>query len=288
MARRSTPRVTPIICSGSGPVLPADTGGRVSAGQRGVALAIVVWFLAAMSLLVSGIVFQAKVDTRMAQLHIARAKAIASGDGAIQLFLAELVAASNNDRGARAALTREYVVGDRTVLVEVVPSAGLVNLQAASSKILAGLFHIRGQLDKGAAKTLADNVIKLRSGGSGIARLSAIEDLLRVDGVNRTLFDRLRDLVAVGGGRGGQSVDWAFAPAPLREVLTAVDAGGVNKGARGSSAAQLGGSLRLDAYVQDGGQTWLRRRWVRMGAGESGSLPWHFSRTEVPRVVVKN
>ena len=43
--------------------------------QSGVALAIVVWFLAAMSLLVSGIVFQAKVDTRMAQLHVARAKA---------------------------------------------------------------------------------------------------------------------------------------------------------------------------------------------------------------------
>jgi general secretion pathway protein K len=288
MARRSTPRVTQRICSGSGPVLPADPGGRVSARQRGVALAIVVWFLAAMSLLVSGIVFQAKVDTRMAQLHIARAKAIAAGDGAIQLFLAELAAASNNDRGARAALTREYVVGDRTVLVEVVPSAGLVNLQAASSKILAGLFHIRGQLDKGAAKTLADNVIKLRSGGSGIARLSAIEDLLRVDGVNRTLFDRLRDLVAVGGGRGGRSVDWAFAPAPLLEVQKMVDPGGIKEGARGGSAAQLGGSLRLDAYVQDGGQTWLRRRWVKMGAGESGSLPWHFSRTEVPRVVVKN
>ncbi|MFT7263100.1 MAG: general secretion pathway protein K, partial [Halioglobus sp.] len=32
--------------------------------QTGVALAIVVWFLAAMSLMVSGIVFQAKVDTR--------------------------------------------------------------------------------------------------------------------------------------------------------------------------------------------------------------------------------
>ena len=272
------------------------------ARQRGVALAIVVWFLAAMSLLVSGIVFQAKVDTRMAQLHVARAKAIAAGDGAIQLFLAELVAASNSNRGARAALTRKYVVGDRKVLVEVVPSAGLVNLQAAPSKILAGLFLSRGGLDKGAAKTLADNVIKLRSGGSGIGRLSAIEDLMRVDGVNRTLFDLLRDLVAVGGGRGGRSVDWAFAPAPLLKALRTVDpaksaawppkgaagAGGVKKGARGSSAAQLGGSLRLDAYVQDGGQTWLRRRWVRMGAGESGSLPWQFSRTEVPRVVIKN
>jgi hypothetical protein len=255
-----------------------------------------------MSLLVSGIVFQAKVDTRMAQLHVARAKAIAAGDGAIQLFLAELLAASNSSRGAKAALTREYVVGDRKVLVKAVPTAGLINLQGASGKLLAGLFNSRGQLDKGAAKTLADNVIKLRSGGSGIGRLSAIEDLLRVDGVNRTLFDLLRDLVAVGGGRSGRSVDWVFAPAPLPGAPRTVDpakaaawsskgatgAGGVKRGARGGSAALLGGSLRLDAYVQDGGQTWLRRRWVRMGAAGSGSLPWHFSRTEVPRVVVKN
>ena len=37
--------------------------------QGGVALAIVVWFIAGMSLLVAGIVADARVDTRMAQLH---------------------------------------------------------------------------------------------------------------------------------------------------------------------------------------------------------------------------
>ena len=57
--------------------------------QKGVALAIVVWFIAGMSLLVAGIVSHARVDTQMAQLHVARAKAVAAGDGAIQLMLAE-------------------------------------------------------------------------------------------------------------------------------------------------------------------------------------------------------
>ena len=46
------------------------------AGQKGVALAIVVWFIAGMSLLVAGIVSHARVDTQMAQLHIAKAKAV--------------------------------------------------------------------------------------------------------------------------------------------------------------------------------------------------------------------
>ena len=59
--------------------------------ERGVALAIVVWFIAGMSLLVAGIVSHARVDTQMAQLHVARAKAAAAGDGAIQLMMADLV-----------------------------------------------------------------------------------------------------------------------------------------------------------------------------------------------------
>ena len=57
--------------------------------QRGIALAIVVWFIAGMSILVAGIVAQASVDTRMAQVHVARAKTAAAGDGAIMLMMSE-------------------------------------------------------------------------------------------------------------------------------------------------------------------------------------------------------
>ena len=292
-ARASTPNIPP---------------GSRALKQRGIALAIVVWFLAAMSLLVSGIVFQARVDTRMAQLHVARAKVTAAGDGAMQLFLAELVMAANNEGGARAVPSGEYVIGDSKVLVKMVPAAGLIDLQSAPGNILAGLFRSRGQVDAGEAKTLADNVIKLRSGGpkrprggSKAVRLSAIEDLLRADGLSRTLFDRLRDLIVVGGG-GRRGVDWALAPASVLEVLRTVDPGKAaalsagnrgeaesgKKDAKGGRRGGSGGRLRLDAYVRDGGQTWLRRRWVEMNASESGSLPWRFNRTEAVRVVVKN
>ena len=69
------------------------------AGQKGVALAIVVWFIAGMSLLVAGIVSHARVDTQMAQLHIAKAKAVAAGDGAIQLMLGERLFNQDASRG---------------------------------------------------------------------------------------------------------------------------------------------------------------------------------------------
>ena len=67
--------------------------------QAGVALAIVLWFIAGMSLLVAGIVSQARVDTHMAQLHVARAKVVAAGDGAIRLRLAELLTARGSPAG---------------------------------------------------------------------------------------------------------------------------------------------------------------------------------------------
>ncbi len=63
----------------------------VRKGESGVALGIVVWFIAGMALLVSGIVSEARIDTRLAQLHYFKAQAAAAGDGAINLALAEQI-----------------------------------------------------------------------------------------------------------------------------------------------------------------------------------------------------
>ena len=49
-----------------------------------------------------------------------------------------------------------------------------------------------------------------------------IEDLLRVEGVNRGLFDQVRDyLVVVEGSRGG--ANWSAAPENLMGVLREAD-----------------------------------------------------------------
>ena len=69
--------------------------------QRGVALAVVMWFIAGMSLLVAGIVGHARVDLQLAQVHVARAKAVAAGDGAIRLALADHSIGREADRNAQ-------------------------------------------------------------------------------------------------------------------------------------------------------------------------------------------
>ena len=156
--------------------------------QQGVALAIVVWFIAGMSLLVAGIVSHARVDTRMAQLHMARAKVVAAGDGAIRLMLADRLLLEDAVASEGDVLAGEYWLGNSKISVTLYPAAGLVDLNTAPQPVLAGLFSIVGQVSEGDANFLADNVVKWRGVSVGVDntkragnRLRSIEDLLRVE-----------------------------------------------------------------------------------------------------------
>jgi len=265
---------------------------------------MVVWFLAAMSLLVSGMVSQARVDARLAQIHVARAKVVAASDGAINLFLAQYTAVEKQSRNVRGPLVGNYQMGNLEVKVEMIAAAGLIDLRSANRKTLTALFSL-ADVGGEEAQTMANSVIMLRPsrGGARLAResqkgrrkpLQAIEDLLRAEGVNRTELDAVRNLVTVGGGsRNG--VNWTDAPDNVRAVVAIADprlaASAANEegaadeeqkssGSRSGSSSQF----RVDATMRYGDRTWLRRRWITLRGGE-GQLPWRVYRTEAPRVM---
>ena len=153
---------------------------------------------------------------------------------------------------------------------------------------------------------VADNVVKwrLNQGAQQERRFSragsrtfySLEDVLRVDGVSRALLDGIRDYVAVGSWTSG-SMNWSASPGDMMEVLTALNPEQSDSiGRRREAMSQAGGSrvtrratntgaFRADAYVEYGGRTWLRRRWLRRESGGDSSLPWRVVRTEAPRVV---
>ena len=99
---------------GSG-FLRCVSGSPMAVRQRGVALPLVVWFIAGMSLLVAGMVSLARQDTKMAQLHLARAKAVAAGDGAVQLMLAERLMAETPVAADSGLLQDNFRLGDASV-----------------------------------------------------------------------------------------------------------------------------------------------------------------------------
>ena len=287
---------TPVHCQKTYSV-SAFCGPRLRAlarGQKGVALAIVVWFIAGMSLLVAGIVSHARIDTQMAQLHVARAKAIAAGDGAIQLMLGERFFTEGRAAGERDMLSGVYALGGSEVSVMLVPVAALVDVNQAPQRVLASLLLIVAQVPKEEANFLAENVVKWRSTKDPFRE---VEDLLRVSGMDRAIFEAVRDFVSAQDSGGG-SADWDTLSAALLQVADQMESGAMNGlalraamlsrsnayGAPQVNEPSLSGSYLADALVTYGGQTWLRRRWISVGSAVGSALPWQVVRTEPVRV----
>ena len=214
--------------------------------QGGVALAILIWFVAAMSILVAGIVLQARVDIKLAQFHATRARVEAAADGAIQLALADLMRSEvEGEYFGRGVSHGSYKLGDIEVSVSLTPLTGLVDLNMAAEGLLYMLFSAIDGIDENAANELSSNVVKWRSGAGQVdpvegeffreqtpnsvdatgaykGRFQAIEDLLLVQGVDRRIFEAVQHSVYVDQA-GQAGVDWVSAPVPVLRALGVVD-----------------------------------------------------------------
>jgi general secretion pathway protein K len=261
------------------------------ARQRGVALGVVVWFIAGMALLVSGIIAEARIDTRMAQLHYFKAQAAAAGDGAINLALAEQEGMrASGQRGADRV--QNYQIGPRSVKVRMIPAGVFVNISTENLRGLRSLFNLaasesqqRGTFWEGSPAALAAAVVEFRD---GVGRRKSTpfhspEDLLRVPGISRSIFEAVRGYITVNDLAGGFQGDAKNVDARLNQLSAAMRGeGSVLKGSAQHSAT----SLRIDAIVEIGDQQWLRRRWVTLQEGGYSVLPWRFVRTEAARPAV--
>lgn len=258
--------------------------------QRGVALGVVVWFIAGMALIVSGIVSEAKVDTRMAQLHYFRAKAAAAGDGAINLALAEQVGMRTSGQKGADRL-QNYQVGSQSVEIRMIPGGLFVNISTEDVRGLRALFSAGAEIaaDRGVIwdtppMALARAVIEFRDGTGGRRSrpFHSPEDLLRVPGVSRGIYDTIRDYITVEGLASGYSGKAKATSLKIRQLQAAMTGNGVLMQGAAQHAAD---SLRVDAIVKIGDQDWLRRRWVSLEGGGYSQLPWRSVRTEAARPI---
>lgn len=269
---------------------------RRPARQSGVALAIVVWFIAGMSLLVAGIVSQARVDIQLTQLHLFRAQAEAAGDGAIHLLMAQLQEPPGAGGGAMEGLPfGRYQLGEVDVRVLALPVEALVDVNSAPQALLLQLWTEAAGLPPDDAVMLAANMVEWRSnrGGAGFGgrQFDVVEDVLRVEGMTRTRLDAVRHLISAGRGGGmdnaapQQRLLQLNALAPWSGWTTGnVDTSAL-PGARTPQNARGASRFRVDAIVNIGGRQWLRRRWVASQSSLQSRLPWRTERAEMARVV---
>ncbi|MEP5567934.1 MAG: hypothetical protein ABJN62_08875 [Halioglobus sp.] len=257
-----------------------------------------------MSLLVAGIVASARVDISTTQIHLAKAKAVAAGDGAIQIAMVQRQQGyTSADQGPQISES-VHRLGDVEVMVRLYPASGFIDVSSAPEEVLSILFRVAGGLTPGEAQYVAESVVKWRTQINGSRRRTgqknsfhSLEDMLRVEGVSRSLLDNIRDY-AIAGSWARSSTNWSASPEAMMTLLQSLDPAkaaqtGKRRSASASNSVNEGtgqggvgnGVLRADAYVEYGGRTWLRRRWLKSDGGRASGLPWRAVRTEAPRVV---
>ena len=274
--------------------------------QVGATLIAVLWMVSALSLLAAALAGGVRTELRVARQFADHAAAAALGDAAIRLAVHELLYGETSPPEIRLG---RYRVGDRAILVRVLPGAGFINVNTAPEALLRDLFFHGAGMDVGAAAVLAQRVVEWRTAahGTGLqnvvddagpnganappprrAHFAVPEDLLQVAELDWGMFDRIRPLLTVHPS-GGTGVNPRLAKPEVLAILAngdravvehimsrrkagdpLLDMTGLEQRHLSSAA---GASWRIEAFVPvAGGGHLLRAQWVALGVHER--LPW--------------
>lgn len=273
--------------------------------QRGVALAMLMWMLAALSLLVSGMVYQSRSDVQLTRLHLDQASARAAATGAGHLLLRDMLQARSEGLYAgRAIFTGEYVLNELNISARAIPLSGLIDLNKASFGLLRDLFNYTGGLPEAESERLAESIVTRRAYAEPDedelkvhAPFAVIEDLLRIPGMTRLVYDRIsRSIHAEPGGQNG--IDPFAAPPPVLRTIAHGDESMVDlvmdaQQSDPTSEAQLPTGLNQDYLVvraanaycmeidvrREDGQVLQQRIWAVISTPVVG-IRWQFTRLQ--------
>ncbi|MBI1905195.1 MAG: general secretion pathway protein GspK [Rhodocyclales bacterium] len=285
-----------------------------------------LWMVAALTILVSGVLYSVRVDTRVASGHLERARATALLDGALRLAAAELAASPNVPV---KPLQLIYKVGEAEIAVDVALASGFIHLNTAPETLLTDLFAHAAALPPDQAATLAQRLIDWRDAdedrapvgaeraeyeAQGLTYVPRNEHLRRPDDAGQVLglvagvYDSIRDLVTTAGTGGDGTVNPLVAPeavlavlargdqARARELVAMRQAGveqtlDVTSLGLAHASAWTGRDYRLRAtYRSHEAEEWSRAAWVSLeGAMQrhSSRLPWRWLYAEELRRIVE-
>lgn len=264
---------------------------RTPLAPRGVALIAVLWIVAALSIIVTGVVYAVRGELRMVSSARQSVQAVALGEAAIALALQELRANAQRPPGQFRVET--HYAGQR-IPVEAMPLTGLVDISNAQVSLLQGLYQTVGGLSARQAEALANATVDTRNARDSRGRalgFEAVQDLLRVPGMDYELYARLAPLLTADSQGDGKVNPQA---APL-EVLTLLAGGNPQRAAAVLAARANGGQAdttalqadwvgtaltsryRLQAFVPLGdGATVVVSRGVDLRPDARLGLPWRF------------
>lgn len=219
--------------------------------QRGVALAVVVWMLAALSVLVAALASMSREEVSAVNTKVVSAKAYYLGKGVARLAMrdralsitteAQVFGANNPDTSPEPYSTT-YQFDDATVAATVFPAAGFMSIATAESDAWVRFLSQVGGMDVGIASGVIaklDEHFQNSVGNGSIitpdtstfggyrraysdrggsnSNVFYVESLLGVEGVTRDVYERIRRSVAPF--RGAATPNVAMAPPELQAVF---------------------------------------------------------------------
>lgn len=187
------------------------------AGARGVALVAVLWIVAALTILVTGVVQTQRQEVQVASAERTLLKGTAIGQAALNLVLQRMAGgALRVERLVRVPI--QYEGAD--VQVEVMPLGGLVDLRRAPLDLLTVTFEQVGLLPAEQARGLAEQIVAARSDTARRVgpKLEVPEDLLTFAQADYDLYARIAPFVTCDGQSSGR-INPLAAPAEVLNLL---------------------------------------------------------------------
>lgn len=187
------------------------------AGERGIALVLVLWVLALLSVLAVGFASNARTELLIVRNQVEAARARAAAEAGISLAILQM---TQLDRDLRwIADGREHILayGQDRIQVRVQDEAGKIDINSAPDELLEGLFRSVG-VDGGLANRLVDAIADWkdpddlrRASGAEAADYGAagrpyvprngpflaVDELRLVLGMTPALFARIRPFITV-------------------------------------------------------------------------------------------
>lgn len=182
--------------------------------QRGVALLLVLWAVATLSLLLGGLAGWVQLETRQALWQRQHTQALLAAQAGMNLALQALVDGNHRPRWIADGRAVPLAFDDARIVLSVSSERGKLDLNAASNEDITRVAQACGA-DRDEAIRLGRALEARRDGRA--APLRVIEELRQVPGMTQHLYQRMAPEVTLWSGL--SRPDAAFASPLLRSAL---------------------------------------------------------------------
>lgn len=237
--------------------------------QRGVALLVVLWVLALLSLLLAALAATVQLQLRQAQWSGAQTQALFAAEAGIEQAVIALQARDPKARWAADGQPHAGRLGEAEQVVKVRSERGKLDLNAAPLTAVRRLMvGLGASLD--ASERIAQALQQQRNGPTP---LRTLEEFRQLPGMSFELYRQVVPLVTVWSGEA--QPDPSLAPPGLNRAL-GLPAAHAADPALGAEAGQIF-TLDSEARLPDGGHAELRVT-LMLTSGKEGARPYRVLR----------